>query len=161
MGLSAEVDLVEIAEKTFLSVDLGGSYENASDTILSDSLKSELTVASAATGLRLRKDWCKVFGTHVAALGGASRITTNFDDGIASKHWVPTAQLGAGVTAMLPGATKVRPGLLVEGGYFLSGSADLTLKSAVGDAALAHLNTSLGTLERSGPYLRFAIFTRF
>lgn len=160
-GLTAEVDLVEVSEKAFLSVDLGGSVENASDTVLGGELQADLSVASAAAGLRLRQEFCPVFGAHVAALGGASRVRTSFNHGTETKQWLPTAQLGAGVTAMLPGTAKVRPGLLAEGGYFLSESTDLTLKSAADEGTLTRVNTDLGTLSRSGPYLRFSIFARY
>jgi hypothetical protein len=159
-GLTAEADLFELAKQTWLSVDLGGSFENASDTVLG-SLETEFNTVNLAAGLRLRRDFWPVFGAHVVALGGASRVQTSFDEGNESKQWVPTAQLGAGVTGMLPGATKVRPGLLVEGGYFLSGAADLTLKSAVVEDSLTRETTNLGTLERSGAYLRFSVFARY
>lgn len=159
-GLTIEADLLEVDEGTYLSVDLNGSFENASDVVLGN-FDTELSVANIAGGLRLRKEFWSVVGAHVIALGGASHIETRFDEGRESDAWVPTAQLGAGLSGMLPNSKRVQPGLLVEGGYFLSGSTDLTLKSSVIDGALAQQTTALGSVERSGPYLRFSIFARY
>jgi hypothetical protein len=160
-GVTAEVDLIEFGRQTILSVDANGFGETASDNVLSGQLKTEYSAWSSELGFRLRKEFWQVFSVHAIAMGGTSRITTKFDDGVATSCWVPVGHLGGGVSASLPGPMVIRPGLLLEGGYFVSGSADLKLKQDAGNGTLRQMEATLGDLSRSGPYVRVSVFARF
>jgi len=160
IGLTMEADVLELPKKTYLSVDVNGSIENASDKVMGG-LSTELSAMNLGAGARIRRDWHPLFSTHAIALGGVSRLKTTLGSGDANIHWLPAIQIGAGISSSLPGDAKVRPGVLVEGGYYLSGSADLRLTSSNVDNAIAQQSASLGSLNRSGAYLRFAIFARY
>jgi hypothetical protein len=159
-GLTLEADIAEISDQMYVSVDLGGSVESASDTVLGN-FTTDLNVANVGGGLRLRKEFLSILATHVSVLGGASRIATNFNEGRESTDWVPTAQVGGGISASIPNVRTVKPGLLVEGGYFLSGNTELVMKEPVIEGAISRQSANLGTLERSGAYLRIAAFLRY
>jgi hypothetical protein len=159
-GLTLEADIAEIADQMYLSVDLGGSIESASDRVLGN-LTTELNVANVGGGVRLRKEFLSILATHVNVLGGASRIATSFNEGRESSDWVSTLQVGGGISATIPNAKTVKPGLLVEGGYFLSGGTELVMKGTVVEGAIPQQFANLGTLERSGAYVRIAAFLRY
>jgi hypothetical protein len=130
----------------YLSFDLGGSVESASDTVLGN-FTTDLNVANVGGGVRLRKEFLSILATHVNVLGGASRIATNFNEGRESTDWVPTAQVGGGISASIPNVKTVKP--------------ELVVKDPVVEGAIPRQSANLGTLERSGAYLRIAAFVRY
>jgi hypothetical protein len=160
VGLTAEMDVVEIDRDTQFSLDLSAAMEQASDTVLG-SLETRFTSHHVLFGGRLRRAWHPLFDTHLTVLGGVDRTSTKIGFGGASVDWLPMAQLGAGLSGMMPGQYRTRPGMLIEGGYVLSKKVDLPLSSAEVDAAIERSTANLGTLNRSGPYLRVSIFLRY
>ncbi|MGC4069802.1 MAG: hypothetical protein QM784_35120 [Polyangiaceae bacterium] len=160
IGVTLEADIFDIASDIQLSLDVSAAMEQASDTILGN-LETRFTSNHVLVGGRLRKSWHPLFDTHLSILGGVDRASTRigFDD--TSVDWLPMAQFGAGLSVMMPGRHRVRPGFLFEGGYVLSKKIDLPLASTQTEDSIEHSTASLGTLDRSGPYLRFSLFLRY
>jgi hypothetical protein len=160
VGVTVEMDVLELARDTHLSLDLSGALEQASDTVLGD-LETRFSSLQLLTGGRLRKVWHPLFDTHLGVLGGVARTSTRIGLEGSSFDWIPMAQFGAGFSALMPGNFRTRPGLLFEGGYVLSKDIDLPLATVQSGDSIDHRTANLGTLERSGPYLRFSAFLRY
>ncbi len=168
VGLSLDLDLVDVVEKTPLSVEAGWSTEARSETALGGQFLTELSAQNLHGGLKLRHQLLSFLAPHVRLAGGATSLSAKYTvtGGTAggefeSQKWLAFASVGAGVTATLPAPLVVRPGLTIEGGYLVSESMPLRLEPNSGAQSLATSGAALGTLERSGPYLRFGIFIRY
>jgi hypothetical protein len=162
VGLTAEADFWEPWKNVHLSADLAGAAMSQDDSVLG-SLHTRLKTRTLEGGLRLRKDWLPFFATHLGVSLGATQVVTSFNDGPDTKEWVPSTRFGAGASTELSVNSKaiLHPGLLFEAGYSLAGSTLLYLKEAAPADGIARSSAQLGSLELSGPYLRFALFARF
>lgn len=160
VGLTGELDLVKLERYSTLSLDASWSTESAQDMVLG-TLSTELSTVNLAGGVRVRRELLPFLAVHGAIMGGASRVKTTLGSEAPSSKWMPSAQLGLGVSGSLVGDMVLKPGVLVEGGYYLSGSKSLEFGGTTPDDGISRVGTQLGTLERSGPYLRFALFARY
>jgi hypothetical protein len=137
---------------------------------------TSLTAENVYAGVSVRWDLLSFLDLAARLSGGATFAqvelqangTSNgplVDDGAA-----PFGALGGGFTVhTAPGTFETKGGSLrslvgglsVEGGYLLAGSIQLTPtpKSNTGRVETGY--TSLGSLERSGPYLQISLSARF
>lgn len=168
IGLSLNAELGELAPKTPLLVELGWSTESQASKTLFGQFATELSAHNFHTGLKLMHRVLPFLAPHLRLAGGATWLRADYS--VASSttsrefenhEWLAFGMLGAGVTATVPTQVAVQPGLVVEGGYLLSSSMTLRLSPKENQNALVTSGATLGTLERSGPYLRFGIFIRY
>lgn len=166
IGLAADVELLDIADRTPLAVEAGWSTESQSESSLDGALDAEMTAHNLHGGLKVRHELFSFLSPHLHVAAGATRLKTEFSTfgagatrDFESHEWLAFGFAGAGVTASIPAPLVVRPGLSLEGGYLVSQSMPLRLEPTW--QGLATSGASLGTLERSGPYLRIGIFLRY
>jgi hypothetical protein len=168
VGLLADLDLVHVTTKTPLSIELGWTTESYKDSVLASHLTTELVAHNFHGGLKLRHQILSFLAPHLHAGAGASWLRARYDFSGASvsrafesHEWVAFGMVGGGVTATIPTGAVVQPGLVVEGGYLISGAMPLRLEPKPNDQAIATTGATLGELGRSGPYLRFGVFLRY
>ncbi|HMA97752.1 MAG TPA: hypothetical protein VKP30_33935 [Polyangiaceae bacterium] len=167
VGLAAGYDLLELTPKTAVSVDLGWSTESLRDEALFQGFETFFRAHNLQAGVSVRHHLSRYFAPYAAVSLGASAMKVKFTSTDSSREreyettqWAPFGTLGLGVATMLP-IELLMLGASAEGGYLISGSMPLRLEPELEGQRLTTKGASLGTLGRSGPYLRFAIFCRF
>lgn len=174
-GLHLGRDLVEIGERATLALDVNWNAENFEGR-LRDAIKSRLTAHSMTAGLtlRVRTLWWLEPYARVAAGALYSDIdltpeSTSAQGGsLTGDEWTFAGTGGVGVqvtTGQFLG--RLRFAAALEGGYQLALSQEMRVhpKALSDEAAQADrlpvADTSLGTLNQSGGYLRLLIGLRF
>ncbi len=174
-GLSFGRDLATIGERATLALDVQWNAENFSGR-LRDSLQSRLTAHSLSAGatLRVRTRWWLEPYARVAAGALYSDLlltpesATTQGSSLTGDEWtfLATGGIGAQVTTA-PFLGRLRLAVAIEGGYQLALSQGMRVhpKALANDAAQADrlptTDTSLGTLNQSGGYLRVLLGLRF
>jgi hypothetical protein len=168
IGLAADLELVDIAAKTPLSIEAGWSTESQSASSLGGELDAQMVAHNLHGGLKLQHRVLSFLAPHVRAAAGATSLGVDFSTlgtygsrEFSSHDWLAFGSVGAGVTATIPARFVLRPGLSVEGGYLFSGSMPLRLEPQSDAQSITTSGAALGTLKRSGPYLRIGIFVRY
>jgi hypothetical protein len=168
VGLVVERDLFNVARKTPLSVELGWNMDTQTESELFPGFRAELLASSVYAGAAARHQLLSFLAPHVHLGLGESWLRATFTaNGTAgsrefeSKKWATFGFLGAGVTVTLPTQIPLQFGLLAEGGYLVSASMPLRLEPKTEAQQLASSGATLGSLDRSGPYLRFGVFARY
>lgn len=166
IGLAADVELLDVVDRTPLAIEVGWSTESQSESSLGGALDADMTAQNLHGGLKVRHELFPFLSPHVHMAAGATRLKTEFSStgagvtrNFESHEWLAFGFVGAGVTASIPAPLVVRPGLSLEGGYLFSQSMPLRLEPTW--QGLATSGATLGTLERSGPYLRIGLFLRY
>lgn len=174
-GLMLGRDLLALGDRATLAVDVSWNAESFEGR-LRDSLQSRLTAHTMTGGLTLRVRtlwWLEPYARVAAgALYSDISLTPESDSAqggaLTGDEWTfaGTAGVGAQVTtAAFLG--RLRLAAAVEGGYQLALSQEMRVhpKALSNDAAQADrlptTDTSLGTLDQSGGYLRLIVGLRF
>jgi hypothetical protein len=170
-GLTAEVDLMRLSAPLVLSVEAGFLVESAHDNVLGGELAADLSSNTYQIGARVRDELLSWVTVHARATMGLSDADIELSSGdyqsanaTGKYHTSPLlyqGSLGVGGTVQVPPYYRLGGGIIVEGGYLVSSSAPLSLKQDRADNAVSVEEASLGTLGRSGPYLRLGLFVRF
>ncbi|HVW26973.1 MAG TPA: hypothetical protein VHC69_16510 [Polyangiaceae bacterium] len=135
---------------------------------------TNLTTLDPYAGLSARWALLPLLDLAARVSGGASVIGFDMDVGsdgtkLSDDHVAPFLTVGGGFTLRtFDGAFETKSGALrslvaglgVEAGYVFAGSVDLTPATS-GDGRIRTQYLSLGTLERSGPYLKTSLTARF
>jgi hypothetical protein len=170
IGLSLDAELVDVLERTPLSVEIGWTTEAQGADVLFSGFETEYSAQNMHGGLKLMHRVTSFIAPHLRIAGGASSVATRFTADSASltrefesQSWVAFGMLGAGVSVSVPTRAVVQPAFAIEGGYLLSGSAALKLEppSDAASSSLRTVGTTLGRFERSGPYLRIGLSIRY
>jgi hypothetical protein len=110
---------------------------------------------------------------NVTVAPGSGDLTTpppSFAPSLTDTKVSPFASLGAGFTLHTPNAAletqsgalrSLVLGLTIEGGYVLAKSVELTPVPEHPPGRIPTTDATLGTLERSGPYVRASVVARF
>ena len=173
-GLSFGRDLVGIGDRATLALDLNWNAENFQGR-LRDSLKSRLTAHSMSAGLSLRVRtwwWLEPYARVAAgALYSDMLLTPEADSSqgsLTGDEWTFMGNAGLGVQVTTPAFLgTLRGAFALEGGYQLALSQEMRVhpKALSDEAAQADrlpvTDTSLGTLNQSGGYLRVILGLRF
>jgi hypothetical protein len=137
---------------------------------------TSLTAENVYAGVSVRWDLLSFLDLAARLSGGATfaqvelQANGTSDGPLVDDGAAPFGALGGGFTVhTAPGTFETKGGSLrslvgglsVEGGYLLAGSIQLTPtpKSNTGRVETGY--TSLGSLERSGPYLQISLSARF
>jgi hypothetical protein len=137
--------------------------------------QTELTTQTGYAGLSLRFGILSFLETHARVAGGVSFLdataqTAGATGQLEDKGASPFGSLGGGLTVHTPAGSletqsgalrSVVAGITVEGGYVMGGSVDLTPTPTGEPGRIATTYLPIGTLERSGPYIRTALTVRF
>jgi hypothetical protein len=173
-GVFFGYDLVQLQPALSLLVELGAGLEHdTSDHLLSATTHGSLNSQTLQLGVGLRWDALRWLAPHLRVWGGASLFqleiqgtTQTIDPGHATSGF---GALGAGFlfhTAPRAleqddgGLAALQLGLLVEAGYALRSAVDFSLKTKPDPRRIEVLDAGLGSLDLSGPYLRFAAVIR-
>jgi len=164
------------AERLALIPELGfaGNHSDGSAVFGGAVSSTSLTTLNPYAGLSARWAVLSVLDLAARISGGASFVSFDMDtaDGeprLSDDHVAPFFTAGGGFTlrswdsAFETNSGTLRSlvmGLGVEGGYLFAGSVDLTPTASTG-ARIRTEYMSLGTLERSGPYLKTSLTARF
>jgi len=174
-GLSLGRDLAGIGDRATLAVDLGWNAETF-EARLRDSLKSRLVAHSMSAGVSLRVRtlwWLEPYARVAAgALYSDIQLTPESDSSqggaLTGDAWTFMGNAGLGVQVTTPAFLgTLRGAFALEGGYQLALSQEMRVHpEALSDEAaqadrLPVMDTSLGTLNQSGGYLRVLLGLRF
>jgi hypothetical protein len=137
--------------------------------------RTDLSSWNPYVGASARFAVLSVLDVSARISGGASILRFEMDpsDGtptLGDDHVAPFMTLGAGFTVhtwnaafqtRTGGLRSLVAGLGFEGGYLFAGSVDLTPAPSGGGGRIRTDYSPLGTLERSGPYLKTSFTARF
>jgi hypothetical protein len=174
-GMWATHDLLALGPRAVLAAGLGFDVESLeSKNLFAGALDTELnaTVLYATGQARYAlTDWLQ---PHARLSLGAQLIETEMSlNGTSYENdaEVPYGSLGAGITLRTPDRTfesrhnalaSLSFGLMIEGGYTLAAPVEMSIDGpGPEDREIALIEPGLADLDRSGPYLRFSLVTRF
>jgi hypothetical protein len=174
-GMWATHDLLALGPRAVLAAGLGFDVESLeSKNLFAGALDTELnaTVLYATGQARYAlTDWLQ---PHARLSLGAQLIETEMSlNGTSYENdgEVPYGSLGAGITLRTPDRTfesrhnalaSLSFGLMIEGGYTLAAPVEMSIDGpGPEDREIALIEPALADLDRSGPYLRFSLVTRF
>ncbi len=177
-GISVEFDMFDLSPSSTLAVQLafstGGVAEGSLGAEVFD--QASLQAEHYALGLVPRYSILPWLEAHARIQGGVSDIYTEFDmfDGAMDQNDLsPFGAAGAGLAILsTPKRThdtrkyfnSLAFGGMVEGGYRLASSVSYAFDDASVDPPEQRIRVQgadLGTLDRSGPYVRLGVFVRF
>lgn len=175
-GLAFGRDLVHLGPRLTLGAEVGWRTENSTGRIR-DAFGTQLVTQQLQLAVALRFELTSWFTPYARVAGGASHLDATLTEengaSLTSTAWTPYGSAGAGVLLTSGrwfeslGLRTLRVAVAVEGGYQLAMPSALTASTpAPSDerAAADRISTrsvSLGTLDPSAAYLRFAIGFRF
>jgi hypothetical protein len=174
-GLDFSRDLVAMGDRATLALDVNWNVETFEGR-LRDAIKSRLTAHTMTAGLTLRVRtlwWLEPYarvaaGTLYSDIDLTPESSTAQGGSLTGDEWTFAGVGGAGVqvtTAQFLG--RLRLAVALEGGYQLALSQETRVhpKALSDEAAQADrlpvADTSLGTLNQSGGYLRLLMGLRF
>ena len=174
-GLFASHDVLTLARKVILAVEVGALFEHTdAPSLLGRGSDAELGSQSFHAGVDLRWDALPFLSPQLRAAGGFSLFQLELSDrerAFRTQHPVSGfVTLGAGVMVHTPprtfeshsgGLSSLGLGLLIEGGYALRSPIDVALSAEPVDRGIPIVDASLGRLNLSGPYVRTAFLVRF
>jgi len=167
VGVAADVDLFDVADKTPLSVEAGWSTESQTQLSLASQLEAKMAANNVHGGLKLRYQLLPFLAPHLHMAVGATSLKATYaikggtNQQFESQEWLAFGFVGAGVTATIPAPLVVRPGVTLEGGYLVSESMPLRFEPGNSGQLIPASGANLGTLARSGPYMRIGLFLRY
>ncbi len=160
-----------------LSPELGvGADSQSASGLFGGAISStKLQTVSYYTGATLRYALLSFLEPEARIALGLSTIKADIYPSsgpgkLEEKSLSPFGSLGAGVTFRSPPAAlgtrsgsleSLVIGLTVEGGYVLGGSVDLSPTPSPAMGRIATQDARLGSLDRSGPYVRVGLGARF
>jgi hypothetical protein len=164
------------SERLALIPELGfqGNHTTGGSVLGGAVSSTSLTTLNPYVGVSARWELFPILDLAARVSGGASFLSFDMDTAtdstrLSDDHVAPFLTVGGGFTLRtLDAAFETRSGALrslvaglgVESGYVFAGSVDLT-PSAAGDGRIDTRYLSLGTLERSGPYVKTSLSARF
>ncbi len=175
-GLYFGRDLVHLGSRLTLGAEIGWRSENSTGRVRS-AYDTQLTTQQLQAAVSLRVELTSWFTPYARIAGGASYLdaTLTGDDSttLRGDAWTPYGSAGAGVMLTSGrwfegiGLRTLRFTVAVEGGYQYARPAKLTVaepepsdERAAADR-IPSQSVSLGTLDSSAAYLRFAVGFRF
>ncbi len=174
LGVWAGFDIAQLDPRTSLAVELGIGAESQEQGTWQGALNTELESQTAAAGLSLRYAMLPWLDPQARVSGGATRfefqLDTSDNETYEDSAVSGFAALGAGLLFHTPSRTfenrngqfaSVGFGLLVEGGYALRQSIELTPERRSPKHAIPITQARLGELPLSGPYVRTSVLVRF
>jgi hypothetical protein len=154
-------------------VGFNGNHTVGGDVFGGAVSRTSLTTLNPYAGLSARWALFPILDLAARVSGGASFLSFDMDGSdstrLSDDHVAPFFTVGGGFTLRtMDAAFETRSGALrslvaglgVEAGYIFAGSVDLT-PTAPGDGRIETRYSSLGTLERSGPYVKTSLSARF
>ena len=164
------------SERLSLIPELGfsGNHTVGGDVLGGAVSRTSLTTLDPYAGLSVRWGLFPILDLAARASGGVSVLSFEMNTAtdapaLSDDHIAPFFTVGGGFTLRtLDGAFETKSGTLrslvaglgVEAGYVFASSVDLT-PTAPGDGRIETRYLSLGTLERSGPYVKTSLSARF
>lgn len=170
----AAYDLAELAPRLTLAVEVGFGIESHEQGNWEGALRTELDSQTFSGGVGLRYALAPWLDPQVRVSGGVTRLAFSLDTPDSGRFEDRALSgfgaLGAGVLLHTPAQlfenrrgqfSSVSVGVLVEGGYALRSSLDVTLSRSASDHAIPITEANLGELALSGPYIRSSVVVRF
>jgi hypothetical protein len=174
LGLWASYDLVQVAPRTVLAIEVGAGFESQEQALWQGLLETELDSQTFSAGVSLRYALLSWLDPQLRAAGGLSLFQFdlntqnegNFEDHAVSGF----GSLGAGVLLHTPERlfeskqgtfASFEFGFLIEGGYALRSPVELELERETSPLAIELTQASLGELALGGPYIRSSLLVRF
>ena len=174
-GLWAAYDVFALRTDTIGALELGWDTEHSESSVLGDTLNSDLQSHAAHAALQLRYVPVDFLQPHLRLAAGVSFVAMALRTSSPSERFTddavsPFGSLGLGLTLRTPtrlfedkhgNLASLSVGVMVEGGYTLAAPLDFKLDGpGPGKRAIALTEPSLGTLDRSGPYIRVSFVGR-
>jgi hypothetical protein len=168
-GVAASFDLA-LTEVWTLAPEVGWGYENNEQASLMDNAiyETQLRAHDVFIGASLRYRWLDWLAPYARLHGGVSWVETairgsQFREKFQSETASPFVAVGAGMALeTAPGRLggALRLGALIEGGYLLASAVDVNLEPE-DEGRIEVRGAALGSVSRSGGYLRAGAFLRF
>lgn len=178
-GFVAAVDLLTLGGAGTLAVDLEALFGETDDEgPLPNFIGAELFQANVGAGLSFRYAVLSWLAPHVRVGGGVDFTESSFDgpsfDAFESDSAGGYAKLGAGLTFLTPARrlsstrsyfNSIGFSVVAEGGYQTASDLEFSIPAVAADDEggrnIAVAATPLGTLSRSGAYVRLSALARF
>jgi len=174
-GLWAAYDVSAIRTDTIAALELGWDTEHTASNVLGGTISSELQSNAVHAALQLRYVPVDFLQPHLRLAAGVSFVAMALRTSSPSERFTddavsPFGSLGLGLTLRTPtrmfedkhgNLASLSVGVMVEGGYTLAAPLDYKLDGpGPGKRDIALTEPSLGTLDRSGPYIRVSFVGR-
>ncbi len=179
VGLSVELDVLDLSTKATLAVFVAASAGGVSDGDVATNVFAEASIQAEnyALGIVPRYAILPWLEVHARVQGGISDTYTEFGltsgDTLEQNDLTPFGAAGGGF-ALLSKPRRIHPsrssfnsvtfGGMVEGGYRLASSLSYGFRDVMVDPPEQRVRVQgadLGSLDLAGPYLRFGAFVRF
>lgn len=168
-GLWAAYDVLTLRTDAFAALELGWDTEHAESSVLGGALTSDLEAHAVHAAVQVRYVPWDFLQPHLRLAGGVNYVAMTLRTSSPSERFTddavtPFGSLGLGFTLRTPtrlfedqrgNLASLSVGVMVEGGYTLSAPIDFKLDGpGPGKRDIALTEPNLGTLDRSGPYIR-------
>jgi hypothetical protein len=176
-GLWLGHDLLSLRADVILAAEIGWGYENENKSAFGgeDALDTKLRTHTFDGGVRVRWVPIDFLQPHVRVAGGLGWVRANLaiDNGRVgseSDELLPFVSAGLGFLLRTPtrafenrrgDLASLSLGIMVEGGYTQAAGLDVSFRAKRDERAIDLVEPDLGTLERSGPYLRTSFVVGF
>lgn len=174
-GLWATYDVLSLGERAFVAAGAGFDVESIeSKNLLGGALDTTLTATvlyGTAVARYVPTDWIQ---PHVRLSAGAQLVRSELafgDVAFRNNGDLPFGSLGAGFTLRSPTRlfessrgelASLSVGVMIEGGYTLAQPLEMKVDgSGPDDRDIALIESDLGELDRSGPFMRISLVARF
>jgi hypothetical protein len=171
-------DFWSLTDRLIMAGEAGWAAWDERSDYWEEQLETSLVTSSLHVGVSLRyvlEPWLQpqlraAVGLSVLELELKS-LENDLETKFLDRHLMPFASVGAGIFLRTPTRlleskngdfASLSMGVLVEGGYTLTGSAPFSLKPKDRPKqAISLKSADLGSVDRSGPYVRISLVVRF
>lgn len=172
-GVWARYDPLRLKNALILGVEVGWGAASEEASLLQGDVGTQLDTHALHAAVLLQYAALRWLQPHVRLAGGATRIDATFEtDGARFEDgtWAAFGSLGGGFHLQTPPGALAPPtgflraltfGVAIEAGYVLAQDVAFDLQPEASEDDIPIRGVPLGELKRSGPYLRFSVYTRF
>lgn len=172
-GVWARYDPLRLKDMLILGVEVGWGAASEETSLLQGDVGTQLDTHALHAAVLLQYAALRWLQPHVRLAGGATRIDATFEtDGARFEDgtWAAFGSLGGGFHLQTPPGALAPPtgllraltfGVAIEAGYVLAQDVAFDLQPEASEDDIPIRGVPLGELKRSGPYLRFSVYTRF
>lgn len=174
-GAWASYDLLSLRPTVILAGEVGWGYESEDEYAFDNQLDTKLRTHTFDGGVRVRWVPIDFLQPHIRVAGGIGWVRADLSIATGSvdsksDELLPFVSAGLGFLLRTPTRSfenrrgmlaSLSLGLMFEGGYTQAGGLDVSFHAARDKRAVDLTEPALGTLERSGPYLRTSFVVGF